>query len=312
MCVSVGEDWVLGGSCLAERLSHYVRLSDAERESLDRLEEQDRSYRRGAVVIRENEAPRELFIVRSGWLHSSVVLGNGSRQIMRFHFQGDIFGLPLLAFADSPETVTAVTDVTLCPFSRERLAGADRRSSAARRPLLGLAVAERVSLADRLASIGRTSARARVGSLLCEIFARMRLLGAADDDGDPAAADPGGYRRRHRPHRGPRQPDDARPGRGRDHRAHRQPGPPARRGAAVSPRPISSTAPASRPAGSPRRARRPVPGEVGAQSLSERSRGLPAFAGVTSDHAFSSVHCSGCWFWRAKSITWATLVSATS
>ncbi len=36
-----------------------------------------------------------------------------------------------------------------------------------------------------------------------------------------------------------------------------------------------------------------VPGEVGSQ-------------------AFSSVHCSGCWFSRAKSMTWVTLVSATS
>lgn len=168
----------MGGSCLAERLSHYVRLSDAERQSLDGLEEQDRHCRRGAILISENERPRELYIVRSGWLHSSVVLGNGSRQIMRFHFQGDILGLPLLAFADSPETVTAVTDAVLCPFSREKLgaliAGHPRLAAL----LLGLSVADRVTLADRLASIGRTSARARVGALICEFFARMRRLGA--------------------------------------------------------------------------------------------------------------------------------------
>ncbi len=173
----------LGGSCLAERLSHYVRLSAGEHEALDRLEEQERPFRRGTVIISENEPSRELFVVRSGWLHSSVVLGNGSRQIMRFHFQGDILGLPLLAFADSPETVTAVTDIALCPFSRERLAAliADHPRLAAL--ILGLTVADRVSLADRLASIGRTSARARVGSLLCEIFARMRRLGLAGEQG---------------------------------------------------------------------------------------------------------------------------------
>ena len=167
----------MGGSCLAERLSHYVRLSAGEQDSLERLEEQDRSFRRGAVVISENEKPRDLFIVRSGWLHSSVILGNGSRQIMRFYFQGDILGLPLLAFADSPETVTAVTDVILCPFSRERFAAVISEHPRIAALLLGLAVADRVSLADRLASIGRTSARARVSSLLCEIFARMRRLG---------------------------------------------------------------------------------------------------------------------------------------
>ena len=31
-----------------------------------------------------------------------------------------------------------------------------------------------------------------------------------------------------------------------------------------------------------------------------------------SRQSFSIVHCSGCWFWRARSITWVTLVSATS
>jgi CRP-like cAMP-binding protein len=158
-------------------------LSDSERQSLDSLEEQDRICRRGAVVIRENERSRELFIVRSGWLHSSAVLGNGSRQIMRFHFQGDILGLPLLAFSESPETVTAVTDATLCPFSRERLAQLIADHPRLGALILGLSIAERVSLADRLASIGRTSARARVGSLICELFARMRRLGAAGGEG---------------------------------------------------------------------------------------------------------------------------------
>lgn len=170
----------MGGSCLAERLSKHVRLSAGEQAALERFEDQDRVHRRGTVIIREHEAPRELGIVRSGWLHSSVVLGNGTRQIMRFHFPGDILGLPFLAFAESPETVTAVTDVTICPFSRERFAeliDAHPRLSAL---ILALTVAERVALADRLASIGRTPARARVSSLICEIYMRMRRVGAPE------------------------------------------------------------------------------------------------------------------------------------
>jgi CRP-like cAMP-binding protein len=172
----------LAGSCLAERLSHYVRLSASEQDAFDRLEEHDRSFRRGAVIIGEHEAPRDLYIVRSGWLHSSSVLGNGSRQILRFHFRSDVIGLPLLAFTESPETVTAVTDVVLCPFPRERVAAliADHPRLAAL--LIALAIAARVSLADRLASIGRTAARARVSSLLCEIYGRLSMLGLAEDD----------------------------------------------------------------------------------------------------------------------------------
>jgi CRP/FNR family transcriptional regulator len=171
------------GSCLAERLSAYVRLSEAESLSLAQIEEHERAYRRGAVVIRENEGPRELFIVRSGWLHSSGVLGNGSRQILRFHFQGDLLGMPLLAFSEPPETVTAVTDVVLAPFSREKLGQIISEHPRLGALILGISVAERVALADRLASIGRTSARARVGSLICEIVSRMRRLGAVGESG---------------------------------------------------------------------------------------------------------------------------------
>jgi hypothetical protein len=39
---------------------------------------------------------------------------------------------------------------------------------------------------------------------------------------------------------------------------------------------------------------------------------LPVPGRILWNHAFSSVHCSGCWFSRAKSITCVTLVSATS
>jgi CRP/FNR family transcriptional regulator len=170
-------------SSLAERLSHHIRLSAAEADALGALEEQERGYRRGAVVIRENVGPRELYIVRSGWLHSSGVLGNGSRQIMRFHFAGDILGLPMLVFARPPETVTAVTDVTLSPFGRERMAALIADHPRLGALILGLAVADQVSLADRLASIGRTPARARVGALICEILSRTRRLGTLNGGG---------------------------------------------------------------------------------------------------------------------------------
>ena len=72
--------------------------------------------------------------------------------------------------------MTALTDVTLCPFDRERLATLFSEHPRIMALLFSLAVAERTALADRLASVGRTPARARVAALLCDIFMRMRLV----------------------------------------------------------------------------------------------------------------------------------------
>jgi CRP-like cAMP-binding protein len=161
-------------------LGHYVSLTASEREALGRLEEQSRSYRRGALVRSENDKARELFIVSNGWLHSYALLGNGSRQIMRLHFSGDILGLSSLAFGQSSDSICAVTDVTLCPFDREKLAILFEEHPRLGALVFALSVAERVTLADRLASVGRTSARARVASLICEMIARLRMADGAE------------------------------------------------------------------------------------------------------------------------------------
>lgn len=166
----------MNGSHLADRLGHYVVLTDAERVALAALQAEERRLRRGAVLIEEGKATRELFIVREGWLQSSILLGNGGRQIMRISLPGDVIGLAALAYDEAPETVKALTDVVVCPFDRERvtdLIGAHPRLTAL---LLSLVMAERTALADRLASVGRTSARGRIAWLLCDIFARLKII----------------------------------------------------------------------------------------------------------------------------------------
>ncbi|MGE5721287.1 MAG: Crp/Fnr family transcriptional regulator [Sphingomonadales bacterium] len=156
-------------------MSHYVTLTPREQEALDTLEQQERSFKRGAVVRREHDSARDLFIVRRGWLYTSVLLGNGSRQIMRLHFPGDVLGASGVAFGKATDSVVAITDASLCPFDKDRLACLFEDHPRLAALIFTLATAERVALADRLASIGRTSARARVGSVICEIFARLRI-----------------------------------------------------------------------------------------------------------------------------------------
>jgi len=167
----------VSGSCFAEVLSEHVDLTVGERDALNKLEERQRHLRRGAVLQRENEACGELFILRRGLMMSYVLLDDGSRQILRFLFPGDMLCVSSAIYREAPETLCALSDCVVSPFDRAALAdimAAHPRLSAM---ILVYSQIERVALTDRLAALGRTSAKARVAALLLELRNR---LGATD------------------------------------------------------------------------------------------------------------------------------------
>lgn len=169
-------------SCFADRLGGIIDLTQTEIEALARLEERERTLRRNAPLLRENDKLSELYVLRSGMMMSCVILDNGSRQILRFLFPGDIVGATALAYRNAPETVVALSEAVVCPFDRSlftRLTAEHPRLAAA---MLALDQIERVMLTDRLAGLGRTSAKARVASVLLEVCDRTQHLRARAAD----------------------------------------------------------------------------------------------------------------------------------
>ena len=96
-------------SCLADRLGDLVDLTASERSALAALEQRERPLRRGALLLRENDKLADLYILRRGMLMSYVLLQDGSRQILRFLFPGDVIAMSALVHRKSPETIAALT-----------------------------------------------------------------------------------------------------------------------------------------------------------------------------------------------------------
>ncbi|HEV7288304.1 Crp/Fnr family transcriptional regulator [Sphingomonas sp.] len=164
----------MSGSCFAEILGELVTLVPGERAALERLEERQRHIRRGAILLRENEPADELYILRKGLVMSYVLLDDGSRQILRFHFPGDVMGISSIVYRESPETLCALSDCVVCPFDRQAFSALCVAHPRLSSLILVLCQIERVALTDRLAALGRTSAKARVAALLLELRNRLR------------------------------------------------------------------------------------------------------------------------------------------
>ena len=160
--------------CFAQRLNEFVPLNDAERRTLARFEERDRHLRRGATIFREGDTAADLFIVRKGMLMSYVVLADGSRQILRFLFPGDLAGLSSIIYRNCPESIEAVTDAVICPFDRSGLAVLFDEHPRLAALILAINQIERVALTDRLAGLGRTTAKARISAILLDLRDRLR------------------------------------------------------------------------------------------------------------------------------------------
>lgn len=166
----------MSASCLAARMGELIALSPAERAALDRLEARERPLRRGSALVREKEHSSELFILRQGVTMSYLLLENGGRQILRFQFPGDMVGMAALAYRDSPETVVALTDCVVAPIERAQWAQLLVDHPRLSAVVMAMNQMERTALTDRLAALGRTSARARIAALLLEIRNRLRTV----------------------------------------------------------------------------------------------------------------------------------------
>ena len=167
------------------RLSHYAELTGAEREALATLQVERRRLKAGERVVVEARASDELFVLQSGWLYASTLLEGGARQILRIHHPGDVVNVSCLAWSRVAATITAATEAEVSPFPRRLLSDIFAHHPRLAALLFGVSTVENVALCDRLKSLGRTDGRARIATLLLELFSRQQLT----DGEDPSALD---------------------------------------------------------------------------------------------------------------------------
>ena len=167
-------------SCLAENLSHYMRLQEEDRAHLARFEEEERRIPRQTDVRRIGDANEYLFAVKKGWLYSYLDFADGRRQIVKIHTPGDLIGFPELAYERVSLSLRSCNEATLCPFPKQHIDDVLRASPRLSAMLLTIATRDQVILIDKLRATGRMSARERIAYLLLDLLSRLRVLKGPD------------------------------------------------------------------------------------------------------------------------------------
>jgi CRP-like cAMP-binding protein len=162
-------------SCIIAQFNRLVELNDEERQLLAALERDPGEYPAGASLIRVGDRNRPFFTLKSGWACAVRELADGQRQVLDIFLPGQVMGLREIGFDRSMTEIHALTDITACPFPRQRLTEIFDRSPRLTDLFFLLLAREQSMLVERVVNIGRRNAVQRLAHFIVELKVRLQL-----------------------------------------------------------------------------------------------------------------------------------------
>jgi CRP-like cAMP-binding protein len=156
-------------------------------------EEEEAVLRASVADIREHPAGKP--IVRAGMTLSTSTLliegivcrykdlVDGQRQIMELHVAGDFVDLHGFLLKRLDHNVGTMTPVTVAAVPHDALRAITETHPHLGRMLWFSTLLDAAIHREKILSIGRRSAMARIAHILCELLVRLRLVGLADESG---------------------------------------------------------------------------------------------------------------------------------
>jgi CRP-like cAMP-binding protein len=167
--------------CALRRLDAFLPCSQEELKTIQSFRVGARRVEAGGAIIEEHRRSAQLFTLYAGWAFRYKTLSDGRRQILSFLLPGDFLGLQD-EFADGQtHGVEAVSDVTLCAFSRDRLWELFHAQPKLGYDITWLAAREEKMVDDNLVTAGRRNAGERVAMLLMHLYRRAQRVGMERD-----------------------------------------------------------------------------------------------------------------------------------
>ena len=165
------------GSVFIRRLSSVTQLSAADRTAItDAIHGEIRVAAVRRDLISEGDRPRGAIILLEGWCARYKAFNGERRQILSFLLPGDIVGLDGHLIGAEDHSIAVISPVRFLEIDFRRIEALRRQSKASHDALERLSLLDAAVQREWMVSLGQRSAIARLAHLLCETFARLRLL----------------------------------------------------------------------------------------------------------------------------------------
>jgi CRP-like cAMP-binding protein len=165
---------------LLRKLGHFAAFDEACRPALEALFYKSKTVPRHRDLIKDGDDASEVFLLLRGWAARYKITANGERQIVSFLVPGDVFPIHTMPVGKMDHGIVALTTCHLAATAAERFDTAVLHHPELAQAFWWITIQDKGVLRAWLVNIGHRDAYARIAHLICEIAARLRMVGLGD------------------------------------------------------------------------------------------------------------------------------------
>lgn len=165
---------------LLNKVSGFFDVTDEVKKTFAEICTDLEEFDAGTIIVPQGGDYGDVFLLDRGWVIRARNLENGARQIVNVALPGDFVAMNALLFATSDFELSCKTDIAAYRLPADRLGSALTRNAMLSAALFWVNAHEESLLAERIVSLGRRSARQRTAHVLCELMARLEIIGISD------------------------------------------------------------------------------------------------------------------------------------
>ncbi|HEV2747915.1 MAG TPA: Crp/Fnr family transcriptional regulator [Allosphingosinicella sp.] len=155
-------------------------VSDEEERVLRDSVREIRDMAEGRVIVEADVMLGECTLLIDGMVARYKDLADGQRQIMELHVPGDFLDLHSFLLKRLEHNVGAMTPVRLALVPHDAIRRITEQHPHLARLLWFSTLLDAAIHRERILSVGRRTALARISHLLCELYVRLRVVGLTD------------------------------------------------------------------------------------------------------------------------------------
>lgn len=169
-------------SKLIARLRAIASLSEADARLVEQMPIRVVNLVGGSDIVRDGDRIMQCCMLADGYLMRHKIGPRGERQIVSWHVPGDIPDLYSLHLGVMDHTITTLGPAVVGFMPHQPLLSMLNNSPSLTHLLWRETLVDAAMFREWVVCLGKRDALARIAHMLCELLARLRVVGLAPDD----------------------------------------------------------------------------------------------------------------------------------